>query len=272
MSLLMKRLFLLSLFVFLTGFFSAAFAQFGEPEVREQPVPKNLYDEGYRSGFGFIIGANDFGFGVGGQFRKGISRYNEALFTFKISGIKDPREQTFTDFFGTRTTPDKYKRAMSFPVTLGIKHRFLAEQVSDNFRFYGSVNGGAVFAFLYPYFNDSNQNGFRENSTLDYQRFERTNDIFTGWSDGDWSMGYTGSLEIGFDFGANFASLQSFQFGYNFYYFKEGLQILEPTQPRFDENGNPIFKNGTLQTTTNYKPKKYYGSAQLSFVFGWMWD
>ena len=146
----MKSLFLLSLtavFLFLS---SDAFAQFGEPEVRKQPVPKNLFDEGYKTGFGFILGANDFGFGVGGQYRKGISRYNEALFTFKVTGIKDPREQTFIDFFGTKITPDKYKRVMSFPITVGLKHRFFAQEISDNFRFYGTLTAGTVFAFSYP--------------------------------------------------------------------------------------------------------------------------
>ncbi len=269
----MKKLFLLSLAAFVLMTSSNIYAQFGEPEVREQPVPKNLFDEGYKSGFGFIFGANDFGFGLGGQYRKGINRYNEGLLTFKIAGIRDPREQTFIDFFGTKTTPDKFKRVISIPVTLGIKHRFLAREVSDNFRFYGTVNAGPVFAYTFPYFDDRNNNGFRENRSDLYRgNFERTNDIFTGWSDGEWELGLTGTAEIGFDFGSNFANLQSFQFGYNFYYFDQGLQILEPAQPRFDNSGQPIYQGNELQTEPNYKPKKYFGSAQLSFVFGWMWD
>lgn len=268
----MKKLFLLGLALFLMISSSNIYAQFGEPEVRKQPVPKNLYDEGYKTGFGFVFGANDFGVGVGGQLRKGISRYNEALLTVRISGIKDPREQTFIDFFGTKTTPDKYKRVMSFPITVGLKHRFFAKQIEDNFRFFGSINAGPVFAFSFPYFKDSNNNGFRENNTELYQTYERANDFFTGWSDGEWKLGLTGGAKIGFDFGSNFASLQSFQFGYNFFYFENGLQILEPAKPRLDNNNRPIYIGNELQTTTNFKPKKYYGSAQLSFTFGWMWN
>lgn len=268
----MKKLFLLSLASVLLFSGSNLYAQFGEPEVRKQPIPKNLFDEGYKTGFGFVFGANDFGFGIGGQFRKGISRYNEGVITFKFTGIKDPREQTFIDFFGTKTTPDKYMRVMSFPVTVGIKHRFFAKDISDNFRFYGTLNVGPVFAFAYPYFKDTNNNGFRENNTDLYKSFERANDIFTGWSDGEWELGFTGSAEIGFDFGNNFANLQSFQFGYNFFYFDKGLQILEPAKPRLDSNFLPIYIGNELQTTTSFEPKKHYGSAQLSFTFGWMWN
>lgn len=269
----MKKLFLLILAIFTLLLSSNVLAQFGEPEVRKKEVPKNLYDEGYRSGFGFLFGANDFGFGVGGQYRKVLNRYTEAHLTFKIAGIKDPREQTFIDyFFGTKTVPDKYKRVISFPVSLGLKKRFLASQISDNFRVFGSLSGGPVFAFSYPYYNDSNNNGFRENDPTLYDRFERTNDIFSGWNNGDWHLGLTGSAQIGIDFNSNFANLQSFQFGYNFYYFDNGIQILEPAKPLFGANGAPRYSGGRLQTTTNYDPKKYYGSAQISFIFGWMWD
>lgn len=271
----MKNLFLLGLasFIFLSS--PNVLAQFGEPDVRKKEVAKNLYDEGFKSGFGFLFGANDFGFGVGGQYRKVLNRYSEAHVSFRINGLKDPREQTYIDyFFGTKTVPDKYKRAISFPISIGLKRRFLAEQISDNFRLYGSISSGPVFAFTYPYFNDANNNGFRENDTVLYNTFERTNDIFTGWSSGDWHLGLTGSAEIGIDFSSNFANLQSFQFGYNFYYFDNGLQILEPAKPRKDPNGSPQYdeSGSQLQTTTSYEPKKYYGSAQLTFIFGWMWD
>lgn len=269
----MKKLFLLSLATITLFCTTNLFAQFGEPEVRKKEIPKNLYDEGYKSGFGFIFGANDFGFGVGGQYRKVITRYTEAHLTFRINGIKDPREQTFIDyFFGTKTVPDKYKRVVSFPLSIGLKKRFFAQEVSDNFRFFGSVSGGPVMAFSYPYFNDQNDNGFRENDPQLYQSFERTNDIFTGWKDGDWHLGATGSAEIGIDFNSNFSRLQSMTFGYNFYYFTNGLQILEPSKPLTDQNNFPRYQGGQLQTTTSYEPKSYYGSAQISFVFGWMWD
>jgi hypothetical protein len=269
----MKKLFLLGLasFIFLST--SNLLAQFGEPEVRKKETPKNLYDEGYKSGFGFVFGANDFGFGAGGQFRKVLNRYSEAHLTFRINGLKDPREQTYIDyFFGTKTVPDKYRHVISFPISLGFKRRFLANQISDNFRLFGSVSSGPVFAFSYPYFNDFNNNGYREKDNLLYDTYERVNDVFTGWKQGDWHTGLTGALEVGIDFSGDFASLQSFQFGYNFYYFDKGLQILEPAKPSFDQNGNPRFVNGELQTTASYEPKKYFGSVQMSFVFGWMWD
>ncbi|MEO9885734.1 MAG: hypothetical protein ABJR05_01835 [Balneola sp.] len=269
----MKKLFLLSLVVILSISSTNIFAQFGEPEVRKKEVPKNLYDEGYKSGLGFIFGANDFGFGVGTQYRRVLTRYTEAQISVKITGLKDPREQTFIDyFFGTKTIPDKYQRVMAFPLSIGLKRRFLAKEITDNFRLFGSIGGGPVLAFSYPYFNDRNNNGFRENDARIYDSFERTNDVFTGWSDGDWHLGFNGSAELGIDFGSNFANLQSFQFGYNFFYFDNGLQILEPATPQVNNDGSPRYQDGELQTTQNFGPKKFYGSAQISFIFGWMWN
>ncbi len=270
----MKKLFLLGLTGLFLGVSSSVYAQFGEPEVQKQEKPKNLYDEGYRSGFGFLFDINDFGIGVGGQFRKGLGPYTEALVSFKIAGLRDTREQTYIDiFFGTRTIPDKFQRVVSFPLKVGVKRRLFADQITDNFRVFGSISGGPVLAYSYPYFNDSNNNGFRESSFLLYGRVERTNDIFTGWKEAESHFGWTGDVQVGIDFSSNFASLQSIQFGYNFNYFNKGIQILEPNRPDLDSNGRLQFdQSGDVIVEPNHKPGKFYGSAQISFIFGWMWN
>lgn len=269
-----------------------AFAQFGEPEVRKIEDPKNLYDEGYRTGFGFNLALTDFGFGAGGQFRFGLKPYTEALVSLKIAGLKDPTEQTFTDFLGYRTTPEKYQRVVSIPLYIGIKQRFFPEKIADNFRLFSSISAGPTFAFSYSYFNDVNENGFRENDGRIYGFTERTNDIFTGWNNSETHWGMGGEFTIGIDFGDNFSNLSTVQFGYTMNYFPNGIQVLQPckadlsrigqapvnpcgvgpdfTQVFFqDQNGDVFTDLAPLEQAND--PRKYFGSAQISFIFGWMW-
>ncbi|HCD52421.1 MAG TPA: hypothetical protein DEQ34_08240 [Balneolaceae bacterium] len=257
---------------------SSAYAQYGEPELQTVENPKNLYDEGYKTGLGFIFGLSDFGFGTGVQLRKGVSPYTEALLNLEIAGLRDPREQTYIDYYftGGRTIPSKYKRVVTFPVTVGLKRRFFAKQVSDNFRFHTAMSFGPSMAVTFPYFKDYNGNGFRDAnvSVAEFGAYEPNYDIFSGWKDFEWKRGWTGDLILGIDFGDNFASLQTFQFGYTFYYFKDGLQIMEPFEPVYDTNGSLVDENGDGQydVQPSHDPTKYFGSAQITFIFGWMWD
>lgn len=252
-----------------------AYAQYGEPEIQSIESPKNLFDEGYKTGFGFSFNLNDFGFGAGTQFRKGLGSYTEATFNFKIAGLRDPSEQTYIDyFFGGRTIPSKYKRVITFPVTVGLKRRVFARQISDNFRVHTAMSIGPTLALTTPYFDDFTENGFRESDTRQFSVFEPVLDIFQGLKDAETQWGWTGDLALGIDFGDNFARLQTFQVGYSFYYFKEGIQILEPFKPVRTETGAYIDTNGDFiadEFERANDPNKYLGSAQITFIFGWMW-
>ncbi len=276
----MKKLKYLSATLFLALLFASTnlYAQYGEPEIRGLESPRNLFDEGYKSGFGFSLNLNDFGFGAGAQFRKGLSPYTEGLVNLKVAGLRDPSEQVFIDYyFGNRTIPSKYKRVTTIPLTVGIKRRVFAEKISDNFRVHTSINFGPALALSSPYFEDRNDNGFRETNINDFGVYEPVRDIFAGLTDLESDWGWNGELLLGIDFGNNFARLQSFQFGYSFYYFSQGLQILEPFGAQRDNVGRPIFITDpdtgfpVLQTEPANSTTKYFGSAQITFVFGWMW-
>ena len=243
--------------------------QFGEPTVKEVLKPKNLFDEGYKRGFGFAFGINDFGIGVGMQYRIGLNSYTEGLINFKIAGLRDPNELTYIDFyFGNSTIASKYQRVITFPTTLGIKWRLLASQISDNFRVHTSMNIGPSFALTIPYFRDYNNNGYRED---DYSRYnineiEPINDIFQGWGDAQSEFGWNGEFVLGIDFGDKFDRLQTLQFGYSWYYFNQGLQILEPKAPIINSSGNV----SGLRVAND--KVHFFGSAQITFIFGWMYN
>lgn len=268
-----KEIFLIFLFLAFSISSTAVFAQFGEPEVRGKSQAKNLYDEGYRTGFGVTFGLNDSGFGLGAQYRRVVGKYSEAIINFKISGIKDPKEQTYIDYyFGFKTVPNKYKRIISFPLSVGYKQRFFPESISDNFRVYGSVSAGPVLAYAFPYFNDVNDNGFQENNSNLYGFSEPAYDIFSGWKNPEPHFGWNGELQVGIDLGGDFAGLQAVQFGYTASYFRDGLQIMQPKEPLLDDFGQLQFNNqGEVVLTDSYKPRNYFGSPQITFIFGWMW-
>ncbi|MEQ8525064.1 hypothetical protein [Gracilimonas sp.] len=286
----MKKLIFFTFLFSLFGVGNHAFAQFGEPDVQKKEVPRNLYDEGYRTGFGFNISLNDFGVGVGGQFRFGLNSYTEALVTLKMMGLKDPTEQTFIDYtFGFKTVPEKYRRVLAVPLYIGLKKRFFAEEISDNFRVYSSLSAGPTYALSYAYFNDTTENGFRENDSGIYGRSERLNDIFSGWGDSKSHWGFGGEFVLGIDFGEKFSNLSSVQFGYTMNYFSDGIQVLEPCQPDLnrinqqplnpcgisESNTVPVFlSDGSVGQAPLEKandPRKYFGTAQITLIFGWMW-
>ncbi len=264
-------------------------AQINEPEVQE--VVRNISNiqNEYDSGFGFNVVMNNFGFGLGGEFRKVVAPKTEITASMRIGGLRDASEQTFTDyFFGQQIIPNKYQRAFAFPLLLGMRHRLFSNIIQDDYRFFLSASIGPVASFSYPYFEDVVEDGYRQTGneyivideeTIGRVQPEQINDIFSGWSQGDWHFGGTGEMKIGLDIGKNFTRLSSIEFGYYFYYFPDGIQLMMPNQPvplqnsqqntpftiyQTDENGDFIMREFE-------DAQKFFGSPQITFTFGWLW-
>lgn len=272
-------------FLILSGLFFAilvsnrAIAQTLEPEV--QKVVRNISNiqDEYNAGFGFNVVMNNFGFGLGGEYRNIVAPSTELTASLRVGGLRDPSEQTFNDvFFGQQIIPNKYQRAFAFPLLLGIRHRLFSDLIQENYRFFVSASMGPAAAFTYPYFDDANNNGYREQFST---YFEPVNDIFTGWSEGDWHFGGTGELKLALDIGDNFSRLNSVEFGYYFYYFPDGIQLMMPNQPITE-----VGPNGQRQFVTITDPdtgeqslalepfidaQTFFGSPQITFTFGWLW-
>ncbi len=221
-----------------------------EPEIDRVVDAQSPFSVGLKNGMSFNLELNDFGVALGGQYRRGISFNNEIVLDFEFTAIKDEREQQFQTFFGQQIIPNKYNRALSFPVMLGLKRRLFAEQLSDNFRFYTQTSLGATFTFLYPYFDDSQGLGYIRPNQI-------PNDVFQGWGDGFIEVGLAGLLGIGIDFGDDFKRFQSVRFSYMFFYFPQGVQIMEPSSP------NPEFDG--------FEPNYFFGTPTITLQFGGMW-
>ncbi|MEX0639234.1 MAG: hypothetical protein WD094_02145 [Balneolaceae bacterium] len=240
-------------------------------------------EEGYRNGLGFNAIVNNFGFGIGMEYKRVVSSFSEVTATVRWTGLRDVSEQVFTDFFGQQLIPNKYKRAFAFPAFFGFRQRVFGEAIDDNFRFYLEAASGPVAAFTYPYFRDDNNNGFRETFTI-YN--EPVYDVLTGIGDGSWKLGLGGELKLSLDVGDNFSRLTSIQFGYTFYYFHQGVQVMIPNQPiRKQQPAQGEFQfeltpeecteyiSGTcdLRMQPFYPSQSFFGSPQISFIFGRMW-
>lgn len=245
-----------------------AYAQLEEPEVREAAGPRTPLSEGLRNSIAFDVILNNFGFGIGGQYTHVLGPYTEITFQTGITGIRDASEQNFQDFFtGQQIVPNKYNRALGFPFLLGVKQRLFAHSIEDNFRFFLASSAGPVMAFVFPYINDEDENGYRStapvNGFLVYT--ERINDFFSGWKDGYTTWGAAGELKIGVDLGSNFKRQTTVEFGYMFYYFDQGIQIMQPVRPIYDNQGN------VAETEEFFSEQNYFGTPQISIKFGGMW-
>src|SRR5690625_4614502 len=114
------RIFLVAvalLLIKIMPFTESANVQVQEMEVLRTSWTVSLLNEHYVSVFGFGFVMNNFGFGVGGEYRKVVARQTELTASLRITGLRDASEQTFTDFFwGQQAIPNKYQRAMAFPL------------------------------------------------------------------------------------------------------------------------------------------------------------
>lgn len=264
-----------ALFVLLALNYSNTHAQIAEPDIILKEDTRTLKGMGLNNGLAFEAMINNFGFGIGGQYRRVAGESTEFYTSLRITSIRDVSEQTFTDFFfGQQIIPNKYNRVIGFPLVLGMRKRLFQDTVADNYRFNVSAGAGPAAAFSYPYFDDENNNGYRER----FQNyFEETNDIFSGWNKGDWHLGLAGELKLGLDFGANFAKLTSLQFGYYFYFFPDGIQVMQPNQPVPVQNPGPnqspyeVGPDGQLVMQPFFEKQTFFGTPQITLTFGKLW-
>lgn len=259
-----------TVFTFIPG---AARAQTQEPDVMPLPEPRTPLSEDKHNTLGARVFINNFGFGLGGQYSRIIGPFTQVYVSVGVTSIRDVSEQNFQDFFtGQQVIPNKFNRALGFPLTVGIKRRLFAQKIDDNFRFFISGGVGPAMAFIFPYLNDIDGNGFR--NPIDFGgfvRLEPINDFFTGWDNGETKWGANGEIKIGVDIGDNFSRLTTVEFGYFFYYFSDGIQLMEPRRP-VTQNGQVVVNpDGSFQSEPFFDDQSFFGTPLISLIFGGMW-
>lgn len=240
-----------------------------EPQVEESDDVRTPYQMGARIGWGFDITIDNFGFGIGTQYKYMLSNQSEFTITAQLSSLRDLSEQSFQSFY-TEVIPNKYQRVISYPLLFGYKQRVLSDYIYDNFRIFVSGAAGPSFAFAYPYFDDVDGNGLRTPSP-ELGPYEEYYDVFMGWSEGSQKFGYAGELMLNFDFGDNNKSYTSIRLGYMFHYFSDGIQVMEPFRYKTNERGQILVdENGPVLEKAADK-QNFFGSPAFHITFGGLW-
>lgn len=261
-----------TVFLLLFSVFDIAYSQENiEPELAEAEDPLSPLDFDIRNGIGFRVQLNNFGFAVGGEYRRVLSRYTKGILEFQITNIKDEGEQTFQNFWGQQVIPNKYNRILAFPLMIGMSRRFFAEELSDNFRLFAQFSGGPSAAFVYPYYDhDLFGYGFRLQG-LPNVPDQRNYDPFQGWGEGHFLFGGSGHLSIGADVGGDFGNIQTVRIGYLFHYYPEGIQVMEPNRPGPEFELRPPEELSPDAILPAADEQYFFGSPHITLVFGSMW-
>lgn len=249
-----------------------------EPLVSDIDKPRSSFSAGLKNGMSFTLLINNFGFGIGAEYRRAINPSVDLLFETNWSGLKDDTEQSFQYITGQQVIPNKYNRVMVFPVMAGVRKRVFAEQVSDNLRIYVSGQLGPTFAYAYPYYNRNLYTDipyvFVDDPTVSFpgpvpgrDPIINPNDALSGLRDGEWISGMSGQFTLSADFGTEFKSIQSLKIGYYAQFFPKGIQVMEPVQV-LGYVEPPV---NTYVVTKGSPKQKYFGSPMITLVLGGMW-
>ncbi len=201
-----------------------------------EPPPEDLGH--YGNGVGATLLLTNYGFGLGGLYRNALSETTSFVAEFSVGAGKDEREQEFfIGFFGDTVVPFKRSYFLVAPLHIGIEQRLFRESIEDSFRPFVQLLAGPSAGFQWPYFEDSNSNGIREND-------ERKLGALSGLNEGRFQLGVGGTLAVGAYFGESRRATQGFRIGYVGSYFFEPVDLLElrpevesPTQRFF---GTPV--------------------------------
>ena len=161
------------------------------------------------------------GFGLGGFLTRAVDSDWLLRLEASIGAVKDEREVAFFDRFGRRDVPNKANYLVELPLVVGVERRLFASRIEANFRPFLAVSGGPTIGWLYPYFEDRNDNGRLDDN-------EPTHDVLSGLPGGSIRTAITFSLS----FGARFGSLNNpgygVRFGYRFTQYAREIALLEP--------------------------------------------
>jgi len=174
----------------------------------------------YGTSGALVLTLTEYGFGAGGALRGRISDDFSMVAEIGFGAGRDEREQTFVGFLGDRVTPLKRNYVLLAPLHLGVERRMFRKTVEDNFRPYVHVAAGPTFGYQWPYFDDVDSDGLRDDG-------EARLGTFAGLSEGEARVGIGGTLAVGAFFGRSRRNTQALRFGLQGTYFPKAVDLLE---------------------------------------------
>lgn len=171
-------------------------------------------------GRGLEILLSNSGFGIGAFVSHNLAQDWSLVFDLGLGAVKDEREVAFFDRFGQRDVPNKANYLLEMPVLIGLERRVFRSRIEDNFRPFLSMSAGPLVGWLYPYFDDDNENGLLDED-------EKTHDVLSGLPGGHFRTGVSFSLSLGARFGDINQSGYGVRFGYRASIYKDDIALLE---------------------------------------------
>lgn len=185
-------------------------------------------------GRGIEVLLTNSGFGLGGFLGAPLGENTLWRLEAGLGAVKDEREVAFFDRFGGRDVPNKANYLLELPVQVGLERRLFASRIEADFRPFVSAAAGPVLGWVYPYYDDENENG-----TLDPD--EPTHDVISGLPGGSLHTGLTVSAHFGARFGPISRPGYGVRFGYRMTRYREPIALLDASiraaQRRF---GSPV--------------------------------
>jgi hypothetical protein len=174
----------------------------------------------YGTSGGVAINLTEFGIGAGGVLRLGVGSDVSVLLEASIGAGRDEREQQFfIGLFGETVTPFKRNYVLMVPVHAGLERRLFRRAIEDDFRPFVQVTAGPTVAYQWPYFDDDDGDGLRDEG-------EERLGAWGGFGRGEFRIGAGGVAAFGAYFGSG-RSVQGLRFGYAGSYFFEPVELLE---------------------------------------------
>jgi hypothetical protein len=204
--------------------------------VTAAPIARGQTADSLRSpmGRGIEVILTNSGFGLGGFLGAPLGENTLWRLEAGLGVVKDEREVAFFDRFGGRDVPNKANYLLELPVQVGLERRLFASRIEADFRPFVSVAAGPVLGWVYPYYDDENENG-----TLDTD--EPTHDVISGLPNGTLHTGLTLSAHFGARFGPISRPGYGVRFGYRMTQYRQAVALLDgairPAQRRF---GSPV--------------------------------
>ena len=197
---------------------TAAQAQVGE---RLAPPPPDTTARRFASTGAFVFVLSESGLGAGAALRGRLTDDLSAVAEVSLGAAVDEREQRFfVGFFGDSVVPFKRSYVVLAPLHLGLERRLFRDRVEDNFRPFVHVSAGPTVGYQWPYFDDLDGDGRRDEG-------EDRLGAFGGLGDGEARLGVGATLAVGAFFGRSRRSAQALRLGYQGTYFPVEVDLLE---------------------------------------------
>ena len=173
-------------------------------------------------GRGGQVALTNSGFGLGGFASGQLGSVTAWSLEASMGAVKDEREVAFFDRFGRRDVPNKANFLVEMPLQFGFERRVFSSRIEADFRPFLSASAGPVLGWLYPYFDDENENEA-------YDEGEPTHDVISGLPHGTLRLAWHGNLSFGARFGSAHRPGYGVRFGYRYTRYASDIALLEPS-------------------------------------------